>query len=144
MPVNNPLDCILREIRRRTGVVGAFPDGQAALNLRPHALTDPRFPLAVSRLLQVGHPYLPTDGRHISVYDGNVTTAIKFCWVILEPLGPESLQSQTRPRLKKRLSISHAPSLGCCCFSTTDVDNGHIVSVDTAPVWRLIEMQRRR
>ncbi len=30
---NNPLDRILREIRRRTRVVGAFPDGQSALNL---------------------------------------------------------------------------------------------------------------
>jgi transposase-like protein len=33
MPVNNPLERILREIRRRTRVVGAFPDGQSALNL---------------------------------------------------------------------------------------------------------------
>jgi hypothetical protein len=33
MPVNNPLERILREIRRRTRVVGAFPDGQLALNL---------------------------------------------------------------------------------------------------------------
>jgi transposase-like protein len=31
--VNNPLERILREIRRRTRVVGAFPDGQSALNL---------------------------------------------------------------------------------------------------------------
>ena len=30
---NNPLERILREIRRRTHVVGAFPDGQSALNL---------------------------------------------------------------------------------------------------------------
>jgi putative transposase len=30
---NNPLERILREIRRRTRVVGAFPDGQPALNL---------------------------------------------------------------------------------------------------------------
>ncbi len=30
---NKPLERILREIRRRTRVVGAFPDGQAALNL---------------------------------------------------------------------------------------------------------------
>lgn len=30
---NNPLERILREIRRRTRVVGAFLDGQSALNL---------------------------------------------------------------------------------------------------------------
>jgi len=30
---NNPLERILREIRRRSRVVGAFPDGQSALNL---------------------------------------------------------------------------------------------------------------
>jgi putative transposase len=30
---NNPLERILHEIRRRTRVVGAFPDGQSALNL---------------------------------------------------------------------------------------------------------------
>ena len=33
IPVNNPLERLLREIRRRTRVVGAFPDGQSALNL---------------------------------------------------------------------------------------------------------------
>jgi len=30
---NNPLERIIREIRRRTKVVGAFPDGESALNL---------------------------------------------------------------------------------------------------------------
>ena len=30
---NNPLERILREIRRRSRVVGAFPDGNSALNL---------------------------------------------------------------------------------------------------------------
>ena len=30
---NNPLERLLREIRRRTRVVGAFPDGELALNL---------------------------------------------------------------------------------------------------------------
>jgi len=33
LQTNNPLERILREIRRRTRVVGAFPDGQSALNL---------------------------------------------------------------------------------------------------------------
>lgn len=33
MPVNNPLERIIREIRRRTRVVGAFPDGHSALML---------------------------------------------------------------------------------------------------------------
>ncbi|MEM7296422.1 MAG: transposase [Pseudomonadota bacterium] len=32
MPDNNPLERIMREIRRRTRVVGAFPDGQSCLN----------------------------------------------------------------------------------------------------------------
>lgn len=30
---NNPLEWIMKEIRRRTRVVGAFPDGQSCLNL---------------------------------------------------------------------------------------------------------------
>ncbi len=30
---NNPLERIMREIRRRTRVVGAFPDGKSALTL---------------------------------------------------------------------------------------------------------------
>jgi putative transposase len=30
---NNPLERIMKEIRRRTSVVGAFPDGQSCLNL---------------------------------------------------------------------------------------------------------------
>ncbi|MEM7213762.1 MAG: transposase, partial [Pseudomonadota bacterium] len=30
---NNPLERIMREIRRRTRAVGAFPDGQSCLNL---------------------------------------------------------------------------------------------------------------
>jgi len=30
---NNPLERIMHEIRRRTRVVGAFPDGQSCLNL---------------------------------------------------------------------------------------------------------------
>ncbi len=30
---NNPLELIMKEIRRRTRVAGAFPDGQSCLNL---------------------------------------------------------------------------------------------------------------
>lgn len=33
MRTNNPLERLLREVRRRTRVVGAFPDGEAALML---------------------------------------------------------------------------------------------------------------
>jgi putative transposase len=33
MPINNPLERIIREIRRHTRVVGAFPDGHSALML---------------------------------------------------------------------------------------------------------------
>ena len=39
---NNPLERIMKEIRRRTKVVGAFPDGQSCLNL------------AAARLRQLG------------------------------------------------------------------------------------------
>ena len=47
---NNPLERIMREIRRRTRVVGAFPDGQSCLNLaaartpahRRHPVADPQ------------------------------------------------------------------------------------------------------
>ena len=33
IPTNNPLERIMKETRRRTRVVGAFPDGQSCLNL---------------------------------------------------------------------------------------------------------------
>ena len=33
MKTNNPMERLLREARRRTKVVGAFPDGQSALML---------------------------------------------------------------------------------------------------------------
>jgi transposase-like protein len=33
LKTNNPLGQLMREIRRRTKVVGAFPDGQSCLNL---------------------------------------------------------------------------------------------------------------
>jgi transposase-like protein len=38
IPVNNPLERIMREIRRRTRVVGAFPDGNSAINLAAASL----------------------------------------------------------------------------------------------------------
>ena len=40
---NNRLERIMRQIRRRTRVVGAFPDGQSALNLAGRS-TIPRPP----------------------------------------------------------------------------------------------------
>jgi transposase-like protein len=38
---NNPLERVLREIRRRTRVMGAFRDGQSALSLPPGCATSP-------------------------------------------------------------------------------------------------------
>jgi Transposase, Mutator family len=58
---NNPLERILREIRRRTRVVGAFPDGQSALNLAAargmvHPAADESlFTMGGDRGVQSGH-----------------------------------------------------------------------------------------
>jgi putative transposase len=52
---NNPLERILREIRRRTRVVGAFPDGQSALNLAAARLAlHRRHGVCVRKLVPVG------------------------------------------------------------------------------------------
>ena len=40
---NNPLERIMKEIRRRTRVVGAFPDGQSCLNLAAASGLTPTF-----------------------------------------------------------------------------------------------------
>ena len=47
---NNPLERILREIRRRTRVVGAFPDGQSALNLA-REVGNPKHILRITKVL---------------------------------------------------------------------------------------------
>src|ERR1044072_5425637 len=49
---NNPLERIIREIRRRTRVVGAFPDGERALNL------------AAARLRHIAATDSPTRRRY--------------------------------------------------------------------------------
>lgn len=61
---NNPLERIIREIRRRTRVVGAFPDGQSALMLVAARLRyivgtkwGTRRYLTVDRLPQTAEPY---------------------------------------------------------------------------------------
>lgn len=62
---NNPLERILREIRRRTRVVGAFPDGESALNLaaarlRHVAGTEWSMKRYLSMEFLHGHQALPT------------------------------------------------------------------------------------
>jgi putative transposase len=52
---NNALERIMKEIRRRTRVVGAFPDGHSALMLC-------RGPAAAHRRYQGGNPTLPEYG----------------------------------------------------------------------------------
>jgi transposase-like protein len=49
---NNPLERIMREIRRRTRVVGAFPDGQSCLNLAAARL---RYIAGTASLPATGH-----------------------------------------------------------------------------------------
>ena len=48
---NNPLERIMKEIRRRTRVVGAFPDGQSCLNLAAARLTLHRWHRMVRQVL---------------------------------------------------------------------------------------------
>jgi transposase-like protein len=57
---NNPLERLLCEIRRRTRVVGASPDGQSALNLaaarlRRHGASHPM------AILMIRYPSPPVD-----------------------------------------------------------------------------------
>ena len=52
---NNPLERIIREIRRRTRVVGAFPDGHSALMLVAARLRHIAY--------EVGQAALPGDGN---------------------------------------------------------------------------------
>ena len=60
---NNPLERIMREIRRRTRVVGAFPDGQSCLNLAAARL---RYIAGISMVDQALHEHaasLPAAGH---------------------------------------------------------------------------------
>jgi transposase-like protein len=59
---NNPLERILREVRRRTRLVGAFPDGQSALNLAAELQliptcgeVDSSAPLSAPRAASISH-----------------------------------------------------------------------------------------
>src|SRR5262249_23111284 len=62
---NNPLERILREIRRRTRVVGAFPDGQSALNL------------AAARLRHItGPPWSTKRYLHLDLLTDDMKAAI--------------------------------------------------------------------
>ena len=57
---NNPLERIMREIRRRTRVVGTFPDGRSALMLvaaRLRHIAGTRW--GTKRYLDIGYTRLP-------------------------------------------------------------------------------------
>ncbi|BAR56115.1 putative transposase [Bradyrhizobium diazoefficiens] len=56
---NNPLERIMKEIRRRTRVVGAFPDGQSCLNLAAARLRHIAGPVGRSKSPGYGHLKLP-------------------------------------------------------------------------------------
>ena len=59
---NNPLERIMREIRRRTRVVGAFPDGQSCLNLAAARCGTSRISM-VDQALHEHAASLPTEGH---------------------------------------------------------------------------------
>jgi hypothetical protein len=58
---NNPLERIIREIRRRTRVVGAFPDGHSALMLSAPRLRSARRVDAGGRVRGMSHKSLATS-----------------------------------------------------------------------------------
>ena len=58
---NNPLERIMREIRRRTRVVGAFPDGQSCLNLAAARL---RYIALSTTHPTPNHPHITTKSPH--------------------------------------------------------------------------------
>jgi transposase-like protein len=73
---NNPLERILREIRRRTRVVGAFPDGNSALMLvAEQASSHRRYALGNTSLSQ--HGSTKRGGERNSCGLNRITTAIK-------------------------------------------------------------------
>jgi Transposase, Mutator family len=85
---NNPLERILREIRRRTRVVGAFPDGQSALNLAAarlrhmHGVVDQK--ISEHRVAEG-----PADERcHHRVSQGRVPLSQPKVRKILDTTGP--------------------------------------------------------
>jgi hypothetical protein len=63
MPDNNPLERILREIRRRTRVVDSFPDGQSAFNLAAAMLRHKPAPLGRPNLTKLRQQYLDLAQR---------------------------------------------------------------------------------
>src|SRR5205823_6656248 len=76
---NNPLERLMREIRRRTRVVGAFPDGKSALMLVAARL---RHVAAIrwgtKRYLQLQRPRLRSDRQpgHLRPYKSNQALAL--------------------------------------------------------------------
>jgi RNA polymerase sigma factor (sigma-70 family) len=117
---NNPLERILREIRRRTRVVGAFPDGQSALNL------------AAARLRHIAARRRRTDGAELDE---------KIEATIADPANdPEvALQEKDRRELVRRalmrLSPEHREVIDLVYYHEKSVDEvAHILDVPPATV----------
>ena len=91
---NNPLERILREIRRRTRVVGAFPDGQSALNL------------AAARLRHIAGTEWSTKRYLIGLLKDQQ---------MREPSPPEPVPAAAQPKSKVRKIFSTPPGARSMC-----------------------------
>jgi putative transposase len=98
---NNPVERILREIRRRTRVVGAFPDGQSALNL------------AAARLRHIAGTAWPARSPCRSFADGAAATGPpasprRKAWFFVDPRCVSRLREPSAACLKTQCKIALA------------------------------------
>jgi putative transposase len=98
---NNPLERILREIRRRTRVVGAFPDGQSALNLAAARLRHiAGTAWSTKRYLNIE---LLKDQQMMNVFHSACPTqqASSRCWMVWGATLPSHQRRTNRERIER-------------------------------------------
>ena len=79
---NNPLERIMREIRRRTRVVGAFPDGNSALMLAAARLRQPASVMFLILLCQTTSMRYSCSPENASILPrcSSICSSARRCW----------------------------------------------------------------